>query len=342
MGRNIWGLHMDRSVGTRPTDEGYLAIGWHQLGDLSLIEPNREAFKQVVRSRLPDAKEGSIPVQAGVLFRFVHEVCENDVVIYPSKVDRMVNIGLVSGPYSYQPELDTAYPNRRSINWVRHIPREEFSQAALYEIGSFISLFRVKGHSEEFLRALNGKDSELKSEKDNQEGEDEADDNVVTQSVSSQAEDTAQDFIIRRLKSSIDAYSFEKFVAHLLHCMGYYARVTTKSADGGVDIIAHKDELGFEPPIIKVQCKQITNPISRPQVQQLIGSVEQGEHALFVTLGSYSRDAREYERSKAHLRLIDGPQLVSLIYSHYETLQPRFQSLIPLKRIYIPSLQDDD
>lgn len=332
----LWGVHMDRSVGTNPIDHGFVAIGWAGVGDLAAFKPDREALKQAVRRADPNAKEGSVPVQAGVLYRFVHEVREGDIVVYPSKADRMVNIGVVSGPYTYNPSLSEVYPNVRAVKWQKHLPREEFSQAALYEIGSFITLFSVRAHANEFLAALQDEALPPPMSKTDEE----ADDASVTQSVSHQAEETTQDFVIRQLKTGIDAYQFENFVAHLLRCMGYHSRVTTKAGDGGVDVIAHRDELGFEPPIIKVQCKQVTNVIGRPDVAQLIGHVEHGEHALFVTLGSYSREAKEYERSKANLRLIDGTQLVELIYEHYGKFQPRYQSLLPLKRIYVPSLSD--
>jgi len=155
--------------------------------------------------------------------------------------------------------------------------------------------------------------------------------------VALQAEETAQDFVIRQLKRAIDPYQFEHFVAHLLKCMGYHTRVTAKSGDGGVDVIAHRDELGFEPPIIKVQCKQVTDPIGRPAVTQLLGNIAAGEHGLFVTLGSYSKDARELDRSKPNLRLIDGEQLAELVFTHYESFEPRYQALLPLKRIYVPA-----
>jgi restriction system protein len=118
--------------------------------------------------------------------------------------------------------------------------------------------------------------------------------------------------------------------------MGYHSRVTQASGDGGVDIIAHRDELGFEPPIIKVQCKQITTTIGRPDVQQLHGAVEKEEHGLFVTLGSFSADARTFERTKPNLRLIDGEALIELIYAHYHKFEPRYQMLLPLKRSYTP------
>lgn len=217
----------------------------------------------------------------------------------------MVNIGRITGGYKYAPNINLNYPNLRKVEWLQHLSRENFTQAALYEIGSFISLIKVERHSMEFETAVNAPNSNTKSMgKFNDTHDDDVDDASVAQSVSFQAEETAQDFIIRRLKTSIDPYQFEEFTAHLLECLGCHARITAKSSDGGVDIIAHKDELGFEPPIIKIQCKQITSNIGRPDVQQLIGSVEQGEHALFVTLGGYTREARDYERSKSNLRLL--------------------------------------
>jgi restriction system protein len=119
--------------------------------------------------------------------------------------------------------------------------------------------------------------------------------------------------------------------------MGYHTRVTAKSSDGGVGVIAHRDEQGFEPPIIKVPCKQVTDPIGRPAVTQLLGNIEAREHGLFVTLGSYSKVARELDRSKPNLRLIDGEQLVELVVRHHESFEPRYQALLPLKRIYVPA-----
>lgn len=334
--KRLWGVHMDISVGTKPIDEDYVGISWTELGDLSLIPPAREAFKAKIEAVYPDAKPGSIPVQAGVLYRFLHELKDGEIIVYPSKADRMINLGRLAGPYVYAPERNRAHPNMRPVQWLKHVPREEFSQAALYEIGSFITLFAIRKHADEFLAVLEGREIARSDE----ESEDNQDDETVTKSVSVQAEETTNDFVIRQLKTGIDPYQFERFVAHLLECMGYHTRVTAKSGDGGVDVIAHKDQLGFEPPIIKVQCKQVTNPIGRPEVTQLLGNVENGEHGLFITLGTYTREAREYDRSKPQLRLIDGEQLVALIFEHYRKFEPRYQALLPLKRIYVPSLKD--
>lgn len=323
--RIIWGIHMRRDHGLAPIEQGYVAIGWRQMGDLSLIKPNRDAFKAAYERAYPEAGPGTVRTSAGVPYRFLVEMKPGDVVIFPSKPDRMVNIGVIEGAYEYQASAPFECPHRRSVKWLKHIPRADFSQAALNEIGSALTLFRVATNADEFLAALEGQNFEP------------ADiDEASAEQVSEQAQESTVDFIIKRLKTSQTPYQFEHFIAHLLKCMGYYSRVTQASGDGGVDIIAHRDELGFEPPIIKVQCKQILSTIGRPDVQKLFGAIEREEKGLFVTLGSFSPDARTFEQTKPNLRLIDGPALIELIYEHYHKFEPRYQMLLPLKRSYIP------
>ena len=127
----VWGLHMGGHVGDRPIEGNYVAIGWRALGDLRAIPADREAFKSALRQHLPDLKEGAVPVNAGTLFRFVHEMSAGDVVVYPSKHDRMINIGRFTGDASYLADDPDEYPNRRTVEWLGHFPRTEFSQSAL-------------------------------------------------------------------------------------------------------------------------------------------------------------------------------------------------------------------
>lgn len=37
-----------------------------------------------------------------------------------------------------------------------------------------------------------------------------------------------------------------------------------------------------------------------------------------------------------NLRLIDGNELVGLIYKHYDVLAPRYKGIIPLKQVDVP------
>jgi restriction system protein len=240
----MWGIHMFQQIGPGALDKGYIAIGWHELGDLSPIAPDREAFKKKYRETYPTVNPNSIPVSAGVLYRFTHEIQVGEYIVYPSSHDSMVNIGQVTSDYYYDSVPPEEFPNRRSVNWLKHVPRLFFSQQSRNEIGAAIALFQVSTNEEEFLKALEGHVTEP-----------ETIDEPSAERVSEQIIETTEDFIISRLKTAQTPYQFEHFIAHLLRCMGYQSRVTQATSDGGIDIIAHRDELGFDPPLIKVQVK---------------------------------------------------------------------------------------
>ncbi len=335
---------MGSHVGDRPTEGGYVAIGWSAMGDLTKIAADREAFKAALVKAYPDKKAGAVPVDAGSMFKFLHEIQPGDIVVYPSKSDRMVNIGRFTGELVYVENDSDEYPTRRKVEWMKHVPRDEFSQAALNEIGSYLTLFRVRRYANEFLAKSSISTTENTNVVANASADQQdetADDDTATVSAAIQAEASTSDFIIKRLMTELTGHQFEELIAHLLESMGYTARVTPKSGDGGVDVIAHMDPLGFQPPIVKVQCKRTTGQTPRPDVDQLLGTLGDGEYGLFVNLGSFARGAVELERNRAKLRLINGEQFVELIFEHYSQLSPRYRALIPLKQIFVPDLQQD-
>ena len=120
-----------------------IAIGWKDMGDLSKLPDNRDTFKEKYRNVYIDAKKGAIGTSAGMLYRFVHELQIGDYIVFPSKIDRKINIGTVESEYMYNPEANK-YVQQRKVRWLKHLPRTAFSQGALYEIGSAMSFFSVK------------------------------------------------------------------------------------------------------------------------------------------------------------------------------------------------------
>ena len=323
----IWGIHAGKTG-----DADYLflkknvvALGWDKMKDLSKIQPEREAFKKKVAEVYPDAKPGAIPNNAGQMFRFLYEMKEGDIVLYPSNRDRKIHIGKITGPYRYDPTTEHGYPNLRPVEWIKTLPRTDFSQAALYEIGSAMSFFQIKNYADEFQAALSGTAKPLPPKEDETVGE-----------VSENIEETTKDFILKKLTTELKGYPLQDFIAHLFEVMGYQTRVSPKGADGGIDIIAHKDELGFEPPLIKIQVKGKEGTIGDPEVTALYGNVSQNEFGLIVTLSTFTNQAKHFARNKSNLRLINGEELVDLILKHYENFNSRYKGIIPLKRVYIP------
>jgi restriction system protein len=326
----VWGIH-GGSTGNADSlfqKNSVVALGWSKAGDLAKLKPDRGAFRAKIAETYPEAKPGAIPNWAGQLFRFAHVMKPSDFVVYPSRQSREVQIGRVEGPYQFG--TDESYPHQRSVKWLKSFPRTRFSQAALYEIGSALAFFQVSNYADEFISAVEGAPAVKQPSKDETLG-------PVVQDI----EETTRDFVLKQLAQELKGYPFQEFIAHLMQAMGYRSRISPEGPDEGVDIIAHKDELGFEPPIVKVQVKSTEGNVGDPDVSRFYGKVAPGEFGLFITLGKFTGQAKSFERSKSNLRLVDGTELVNLIFQHYEKFDSRYKGLLPLKRVYVPEVLNE-
>ena len=319
--KRIWGIHTYDEALFLKDDK--MAIGWKEIGNLREIPANRDDFKKKYVQVYPDASKGAVATCAGMLYRFCHEVQMGDYVVYPSKSDRMINIGEITGDYEFVPDAHE-YVQQRNVMWLKHIPRTSFSQGALYEIGSALSFFAVKNYADEFLSALD------KGFKKHAASNDEDD------TVGATAEDiieSTKDFILKELSRNLKGYALEEFVADLLRAMGYRTTVSPQGGDSGIDITAYKDEL---PPRILVQVKSQDSDIKETTIQSLKGAMREGDYGLFVTLSNYTKNAQKYLESTPIIRGINGTELVDLILKYYEDLDIKYKKMIPLKMVYIP------
>ena len=324
--RTVWGIHtMDDPLFL---NQNLIAIGWEEMGDLSLISTSRDAYKEKYIEVYPGAKKGSIATSAGMLYRFVHEVHEGDYVVFPSKIDRKINIGIVESAYFYDNTV-AHYCNRRKVEWLKHLPRTAFSQGALYEVGSALTFFSVKNYADEYLKAL---DKDFKGtivESDIDE--------TVAQTADEIIEST-RDFILKELSKNLKGYDLEPFVANLLQAMGYRTTLSSHGGDSGIDIIAYKDEL---PPRIVVQVKSQDGDIKETTIQSLRGAMCAGDYGLFVTLSNYTPNAQKYLNNTPIIRGINGTELVDLVLKYYDQLSIKYRKMIPLKMVYIPVLSEE-
>ena len=319
--KKIWGIHtQDDNLFLKGN---VIAIGWHEMGDLSQIDANRDAFKDKYVQAYPDAKKGSIATAAGMLYRFCYEVQIGDYIVFPSKSNREVNIGTVEGNYVFDPS-QIEYVQTRKVKWLKHLPRMSFSQGALYEIGSAMSFFMVKNYADEFMAALDKGFKKSSAAADEDETVGATADDII---------ESTKDFILKELSRQLKGYDLEQFVADLLRAMGYRTTVSPQGGDSGIDITAYKDEL---PPRILVQVKSQDSDIKETTIQSLKGAMREGDYGLFVTLSNYTKNAQKYLDSTPIIRGINGTELVDLILKYYEDLSEKYRKMIPLKMVYIP------
>lgn len=322
----FWGIHTwDDNLFLKG---GVIAIGWKEIGDLTKIDPSREAFKEQYPVAFPDHSKGSIPGNAGMLYRFCCEMKEGDYVIYPSKMDHMINIGIIDGPYFFDASEDRL-SQKRKVKWIKSLPRTVFSQGALHEIGSALTLFAVRNYADEFLAALDK--NFVKNVQQDEEDE-------TVAATADEIIQSTKDFILKELFRQLKGYDLEDFVGNLLEAMGYRVKISPHGGDSGVDIVAYKDEL---PPRILVQVKSTDGNITEQTIMSLKGAMREGDYGLFVTLSHYTKNAQKYLDNTPIIRGIDGDELVGLILKYYDLLEEKYQKMIPLKMVYIPVAKEE-
>ena len=324
--KTIWGIHTtDDSLFL---SQNIIAIGWSEMGDLSQLPPSRDEFKERFLKTYPNGKKGAVATSAGMLFRFVHEVQIGDYIVFPSKSDRKINLGVIEGPY-YHDDQPAIYPNRRKVRWLKSLPRTTFSQGALYEVGSALTFFQVRNYADEYIHAIDGSRNPPILDTDTDE---------TVASTADEIIESTKDFILKELSRNLKGYGLEEFVADLLRAMGYRTTLSPHGGDGGIDITAYKDEL---PPRIVVQVKSQDGDIRETTIQSLKGAMKEGDYGLFVTLSDYTPNARKYLEQNPIIRGINGVDLVDLILKYYDQLAVKYRKMIPLKMVYIPVFSEE-
>ncbi len=321
----FWGIHAGRNGEAEPLfeKENVVAFGWKKVGDLSRLK-TREEFKQQYEQVYPQAKAGAIPIHAGIFYRFVCEMKNGDVVIFPRKLIREIWIGKVVGEYKYEPQYD--YPHLRKVEWLKKYPRTRFSQGALYEIGSAMTFFQVKSFAEEFAAAIEQKEFiPVVLEEEETIG-----------LVADDIEQQSRDFVLKQINQKLKGHALAEFVAHLLNLMKYKTKVSKPGPDHGIDIVAYKDDLGVEPPVILVQAKSGEGEVNEATVSELYGKVSEKDFGLLVSVGGFNKRARDFCFGKRNLKLIDGDELVELVYKYYDRLDGKYKGMFPLRKVYIP------
>jgi restriction system protein len=259
-----------------------------------------------------------------MLYRFVKEAKINDFIVFPHKLTREISIGQIFGDYEYNKNLD--FPHTRKVKWIKKYPRTKFSQGALYEIGSAMTFFQVKNYADEFIAVLENKEI-IDIIKEDIESIGYVADDIEQQS---------RDFILKQISQKLKGHGFAEFAGHILDLMGYKTKVSEPGSDRGIDIIAYKDDLGVEPPVIIVQVKSSDKESNEAEVSQLYGKVTEKDFGLFISLSGFNKRASDFAFGRRNLKLLNGDDFIDLIYKYYNKIDGKYKAIIPLRKVYIP------
>ena len=300
--------------------------------------PDREALRVHLASRNA----------ADQIWRFYQEVSEGDLVVLPRKATREVAVGRISGPYAYRPELVGNAPHVRAVEWqVTNIPRSHFDRDLLNAFGSQLTISQPSSVSNAEARiagvvnaymdiddfdapsATPISDAEPVSNDSPQDAElfDEID---IDQEI--------RDRIVARLRQKFAGTRLEHLVAGILQASGYVVLQTRKGADGGVDVLAGKGDMGFGEPRLCVQVKGRTSPVDLAEYDRLQGNIAsfRAEHGLLVSLGGFTKPVHDRnEQSFFVIRLWGPDELAQRLLENYDSLPQDIRADIPLETVRI-------
>lgn len=129
-----------------------------------------------------------------------------------------------------------------------------------------------------------------------------------------------------------------------LRAMGYQTQLPPQGADAGVDVIAGRGSMGFDPPRLCVQVKSGTEPIDVRVLHELQGVMKNfgAEQGLLVSWGGFKSSViNEARKSYFSVRLWTADDLVDAILDNYERLPDTLQAELPLKRIWTLVQEED-
>lgn len=321
---NYWGIRIGQGGKYIPSAKRgkFIAIGWNEMGDLGWTitktdNETKEKLKEIATKIYGDKSNSSIGKDVGQIFTFIKSIKLNDVVLVVDSANRKVLIGRVLSAHNYKPKWndDCDYNNRRDVEWIKEVSRDDFSQKMKYSLGSLLSIFNLSDYESEIQTILTGKVINLSKERDKIEGE-----KIVK-------------YVLDKLHD-LDGGTFEKFVTDLLNIIGFEAANTQLVSDGGVDVIGELNAENLVKVTLRVQVKRVNGSIGRPIVQNLRGTLSTGEHGAIITTSFFAKQAIEEAEAenKIPITLVDGKLLVDIILKYYDQLDDNYKKLLNLKR----------
>lgn len=330
-------------------DLGLAILGFLDIPDLAGARTPEEVLNQV-RQALPDAGENRVRNFASQLTAFVLTMQEGDIVVLPLKTTGQIALGRVAGPYRFAPVGD-ARRHTRPVQWLRtDVPRSDFQQDLLYSLGAFMTVCRISRNEagRRIAAVLQGGTDPGVSPAAETAARSEKSEAVETPQATEAPVDLpqlAQDQIVQRITERFHGHDFAYLIDAVLQAEGFTTLTSDPGPDGGVDILAARGALGFDGPHLCVQVKSSRKPEDVNTLRALQGTMHnhRASQGLLVSWGGFNRAVhREAKQSFFNVRLWSAADVVEAIYRVYDRLPKQIQAELPLKRIWVLVLKEEE
>lgn len=320
-------------------ENNVVAIGWEQIAQAAVQGLSKKDLQKLYMEAEPYIKKGNAISSSSQVWSFVNEIEIGDWVVTYSPSNRTYLLGKISDKAEYHPELSEKNMSlTRRVSWEeKEIIRDQLSDPCKNSLGSISTVFEL---SKEAVK-------ELLSLKDNVDDKGKAIVHIYEESHEEQYDtdfEEVKNKAFERIKDTINRLTWDdmqELVAGILRAMGYKTLISSKGADRGKDIIASPDGFGFEHPRIVVEVKHRAGQMGSEKIRSFTGGRHKDDRGLYVSTGGFSKDAKyEAERANIPIMLWSLDELAKALLKYYDFVDLETRQLVPLKRIYFPSIKN--
>lgn len=315
-------------------------LTWDDLNINIKSIQSREELYSILVNHYDLEKEKTAINWASQIWPIAHRMKIGDWVVLPSKINRTFHFGEIIGEYTFDESLGSPYYHYRDINWFAlDIPRDRFEQDILYSLGAFMTVCKIhKNNAEARIKEMHKNNWHVPKAKSVNELVDENED-TVTVDINEYIFDQISEWIIRKFKG----HKMEVLIQEILKAKGFTTYRSPEGADYGIDILASSDILGFGSPRICVQVKTNDDPVDRPTLDQLIGTMSNisADFGLLVSWSGFKRSVtKEIPKQFFKVRLWDSKTIIEEIFDNYDKLSDQIKTEIPLKKVWMLNLEE--
>jgi restriction system protein len=311
-------------------ENNVVCMVWEELTDTNLSNvKTQEQLKEILFHTYQEQTK-SVPNWTSQIWIHLNKMKIGDLVVLPLKNSRKIAIGKITSDYIFD-QKKKPYSHIRKVEWLeKEIARTSFDQDLLYSFGAFKTFCEVNRNDAEsrIKNFLNKKTAKL--EKQNIE-------NLELEKVN--LEETSLDQISKLILAKFKGKKLEALVDNIFRAKGYFTYTSPAGADGGVDILAAKGDLGFENPKICIQVKSGA-AVGIDILDRLSGTMKKvkADFGLLVSWEGFKGSIKEEKKNEFFtIRLWEQKELVEEFLKHYHKLDEEIKSEIPLKQIWVVS-----
>lgn len=343
--KRLWkvGLGKNAEFEIDAVEKGLLTVDFGVRTNIGSAK-DRDALVKVMSDVFPNEKPKTHLNFAAQLNQFLNVMQVGDLVVSPMKTTSTIWVGRVFGAYQQHPDRGSP---ARTVEWLlKDLPRDVFKQDLLYSFGAFMTVCEIARNNalsrvEEVIRTgrdpgdgaaptmpRNGKQTSVAAPIEQE----------IVDEATVDLDRIARDQIERRIASEFAGHDLAILVGEILKAKGMMVRVSPPGADGGVDIVAGSGELGLESPRIVVQVKSGNEIVDQPELQSLIGTVQdtKADYALCVSWKGFTSVVRKRTNELFfRVRFWGRDELVDNLLEVYPRLPEAVQAKLPLRQSWM-------